>query len=120
MNKETCTDHELQRNFEKDIIKSRLDIIFLIRIKNSGALSGYDLMQYIKDKYKISLSSGTIYTQLYCLERKFLIEGKLCSSGKRTYSLTLQGARTLEIILSSKNRFKKVITSFFEEEPSQL
>lgn len=107
---------EILRSLEKDVIKNHLDIIFLLRIKSKNALSGYDLLEYVNDKYEIILSPGTVYAQLYCLERKCLIEGKLHSSGKRTYSLTSQGTKTIDTILFSKERIQKVIASVFEEQ----
>ena len=109
------TEEDLLKYFEKGIIKNLLNIIILLRIKCKATLSGYDLLEHTQEKYKIKLSAGTIYYQLYSLERKHLVEGAMDSSGKRLYSLTPDGLKATDIILSSKKQIERVIALIFEE-----
>ncbi len=97
-----------------EILKNHIKIIFLLSIKRNGALSGYDLLQRLQNKYRVNLSPGTIYTQLYALERKNLLKGQVDSSGKRVYSLTSDGIKATEIILSSRKTIEKMFTSLLE------
>ena len=114
----TKQESDIENRFLKDlqieILKNHLKIIFLLSIKRNGALSGYDLLQRIQNKYRVNLSPGTIYTQLYTLERKNLLKGQVDSSGKRVYSLTSDGIKATEIILSSRNQIEKVFNSLLE------
>ena len=107
-------ENEVLKGLEIEIMKNHLKIIFLLSIKKNGALSGYDLLQRTQDKYGVNLSPGTIYTQLYALERKNLLKGQIDSSGKRVYSLTSDGIKATDIILSSKDQIEKMFALLFE------
>ena len=107
-------ENEVLKGLEIEIMKNHLKIIFLLSIKKNGALSGYDLLQRIQNKYRVNLSPGTIYTQIYALERKNLLKGQVDSSGKRVYSLTSDGIKATEIILSSRNQIEKMFNSLLE------
>ena len=56
------------------IIKNFMDIIILAELRN-GPLSGYDVISFIHNKFHLLVSSGTVYSLLYSLERNSLIEG---------------------------------------------
>jgi len=111
---ESDIENRLLKDLQIEILKNHLKIIFLLSIKKNGALSGYDLLQRTQNKYRVNLSPGTIYTQLYALERKNLLKGQVVSSGKRVYSLTSDGIKATEIILSSRNQIEKMFTSLLE------
>ncbi len=85
----------------KQTIKSMMDIIMLSELKN-GSMSGYDAIGYIHNKFDVLLSSGTIYSHLYALERDGLIRGTM-DRKKRIYELTEKGEQTLENV-SDENR----------------
>lgn len=85
----------------KQTIKSIMDIIMLTELKN-GSMSGYDAIGYIHNKFGVLLSSGTIYSHLYALERDGLIRGTV-EKKKRIYELTEKGEQTLENV-SNENR----------------
>ena len=76
-------------------IKSVLDVLLLAELRN-GNMSGYDAINYVHKKFGILLSSGTVYSHLYALER----EGLITSSDyvkKRVYELTEKGEQTLDL-----------------------
>jgi DNA-binding PadR family transcriptional regulator len=56
------------------------------------------------------LSSGTVYSLLYALERKGLIEGAW-KERKRAYSLTDKGKGTIETILTVEGPAKQLMKS---------
>jgi DNA-binding PadR family transcriptional regulator len=100
-------------DLKESTLKSNLDIFILVNTKHFGALSGYDLLLFFRKKYGPLISAGTMYAQLYAMERKKLIEGKDPSSGARKFTLTTEGERTLEIVLALKNEVLSLTESIF-------
>ena len=65
----TVEKSEVQiKKMNERIIKNFLDIIIMSELRN-GPLSGYDIISYIHNKFQLLVSSGTIYSLLYSLER---------------------------------------------------
>lgn len=106
----TTEEKNFIQEVKVDALKSHLNIYILTRIKNKGQLSGYDLFILLKDEYSVSISVGTIYAQLYALERKNLIAARGKIDGARKFELTPKGAETTDILLASK----KVILDFLD------
>jgi DNA-binding PadR family transcriptional regulator len=98
---------------KEEILKSNLNIFILTSIKSLGEQSGYDVLQNFRKKFEVNISVGTIYSQLYALERKKLIEGQLNSSGVRKYILTVNGLKTLDIIIALKPQILDLFDSVF-------
>ena len=90
-------------------IKNFLDIIVMAKLRN-GVLSGYDFISFVHSKYHFLLSSGTIYSLLYSLERKGLIKGAW-TERKRVYNLTEKGTKTIETILHTNNGVKVLVNT---------
>lgn len=97
----TLNANKTVEKIRKQTIKSIMDIIMLTELKHSS-MSGYDVIGYIHNKFGVLLSSGTIYSHLYALEREGLIEGTI-DQKKRVYKLTDKGEQTLETV-SNENR----------------
>jgi DNA-binding PadR family transcriptional regulator len=97
----------LKRMHER-IIKNFMDIIIMAELK-TGPLSGYDVISFIHNKFHLLVSSGTVYSLLYSLERNGLIEGAW-NERKRVYKLTEKGERTIETVLSANDKIKNFIT----------
>lgn len=98
---ENLTGNKPVEKLRKQTVKAVMDIIMLAELKN-GSMSGYDAIGHIHNKFGVLLSSGTIYSHLYALERDDLIRGTR-GRNKRVYELTEKGEQTLENI-SSENR----------------
>ena len=88
-------------NMERRMVKDFLDIIVLIQLKSSRWVSGYDILEFVHRKFGFLVSAGTVYSLLYAMERKGLVKGEF-AEGKRVYSITDQGKRGIEDILSLK------------------
>ena len=86
------------------IIKNFMDIIIMTELRNS-ALSGYDVISYILNKFNLLVSSGTVYSLLYSLERNGLIEG-VWEERKRVYKLTQKGEKTINTLLGASDKIK--------------
>lgn len=98
---------------KEEVLKNHLNIFILTSIKNLGALGGYDILLHFREKFGENISVGTIYAQLYALERKLLIEGKINSSGTRKYTLTAKGLKTLDIVVALKPQILGLVDSVF-------
>jgi DNA-binding PadR family transcriptional regulator len=88
-------------------IKSVLDVLLLAELRN-GAMSGYDAIGYVHNKFGVLLSSGTIYAHLYALEREGLVTS-VNDVKKRVYKLTEEGEQTLELAFKANLKLLNTI-----------
>jgi len=94
------------------IIKNFLDVLVLAELRN-GPLSGYDVIAFIHNKFRLLVSSGTVYSLLYALERDGLIVGTW-SQRKRVYKLTDKGEETIKAIMSANDKIQFLMTSLLK------
>lgn len=94
------------------IIKNFMDIIILAELR-MGPLSGYDVISFIHNKFHLLVSSGTVYSPLYSLERNGLIEGAW-NERRRVYKLTDKGKNAIETILSANGKIKNFVTNLLK------
>jgi DNA-binding PadR family transcriptional regulator len=107
---------KILKKMHERIIKNFMDIIILAELRN-GPLSGYDVISFIHNKFHLLVSSGTVYSLLYSLERNSLIEGTW-NERKRVYQLTEKGRKTIETILSANDKIKNFITGLLKVQSS--
>ena len=100
------------KKMHERIIKNFMDIIIMTELQN-GPLSGYDVISYIHNKFNLLVSSGTVYSLLYSLERNGLVEGAW-DERKRTYKLTEKGQKTIETILNANDKINGFMTSLLK------
>jgi DNA-binding PadR family transcriptional regulator len=86
----------------KRVVTIFLDSLILLKLRNSP-LSGYDIISYIHKRFAVPISTGTVYTCLYHLERDGLIEGN-CVKKKRTYVLSERGKETVKTLLNMRDK----------------
>ncbi|MDG6221765.1 MAG: PadR family transcriptional regulator [Candidatus Bathyarchaeota archaeon] len=77
-------------------IKTFMDMLILGELQEKP-LSGYDIIGLIHKRFNVLVSSGTVYSLLYSLERDGLVAADL-DSRKRVYTLTDKGKKTLETV----------------------
>jgi len=94
------------------IIKNFLDVLVLAELRN-GPMSGYDVIAFIHNKFRLLVSSGTVYSLLYSLERDGLINGSW-SQRKRVYKLTDKGEETIKAIMNANDRIQYLMTSLLK------
>ena len=102
---------ETLRKLQERLIKKFLDLIILYKLTET-ALSGYDVITFLNRKYRLLLSSGTVYSLLYSLERQGLIVGTW-KGKKRVYHLTEKGKRTIETVMGADIRIKNLNSLLF-------
>jgi len=106
---------KILKKMHERIIKNFMDIIILAELRN-GPMSGYDVISFIHNKFHLLVSSGTVYSLLYSLERNGLVEGTW-DERKRVYKLTEKGLKTIETILSANDKIKNFITGILKTQP---
>jgi len=102
-------ESEVIRKMHRRIIKSFMDVLILAELKNNP-VSGYDVIAYIHNKFGILVSSGTVYSLLYSLERENLING-IWAKRKRVYELTEKGEKTIAAVLNANDKIKALMTN---------
>lgn len=87
---------KIVENLRRRAIKTFMDMLILSELQHKP-LSGYDIIGLVHKRFNILVSSGTVYSLLYSLERKGLVTADLYYR-KRVYTLTDEGKQTLEIV----------------------
>jgi len=100
------------KKMHERVIKTFMDTIIMSELQN-GPISGYDVISYIHNKFGFLVSSGTVYSLLYSLERNDLVEG-VWIERKRIYKLTERGTKTIQTILNSHNNIKSFMTTILK------
>jgi DNA-binding PadR family transcriptional regulator len=112
-NSVTLMEREVLEKIHRRIVKSFMDVLVLAELKNGHPMSGYDIIGYIPDRFGILVSSGTVYSLLYSMERDGLIEGKWAKR-KRVYTLTEKGDKEIEAILNANDKIKGLLASLLK------
>jgi len=100
---------ETLENIKKSIIKSFLDTLILVKLKNHGDSNGYQIVRFIQNKYDLMISPSTVYSVLYLLEQRDLIKAKSINN-TRVYSLTEKGLAMTEIILNHQEEITDYVS----------
>jgi len=87
---------KIVENLRKRTIKTFMDLLILGELQQKP-LSGYDIISLINRRFNVLVSSGTVYSLLYSLERKGLIAADP-DQRKRVYTITEKGEETLKTV----------------------
>jgi DNA-binding PadR family transcriptional regulator len=98
---------KIAEKLQRRAIKSFMDILILAELKK-GSLSGYDIIGLIHKKFGILVSSGTVYSLLYSLERNGLIKG-VWNQRKRVYVLTEKGEQNTKVITNANEEIQNFL-----------
>jgi len=103
---------QIIKDVHERIVKNFMDILIMTKLKNSP-MSGYDVISFIHKKFRILVSSGTVYSLLYSLERNGFIEGKF-NNRKRVYALTEKGEETIQAIQEASEQIRTFVSNVFK------
>jgi len=101
---------DILEEIHERLIKNFMDILFLAEFRKGRPMSGYDFIALIHKKFNIMVSSGTVYSVLYFLERDGLVRG-MQTSNKRVYKLTDKGEETIKAILKNREKIQNFIAT---------
>ncbi len=88
-------------------IKTFMDMLILAELQEKS-LSGYDIIGLVHKKFNVLLSSGTVYSLLYSLERDGLVSADM-KQRKRVYTLTEKGEETLQIVEQANDEIQGLL-----------
>lgn len=88
-------------------VKNFLDVLILIELQNAPK-SGYDIVSEIHTRFDILISSGTVYTKLYSLEREGFVKG-FFARRKKVFELTDKGDQKLRDVLKANDEIQAVL-----------
>jgi len=103
---------DVLKKVHRRIIKGFLDVVVLAELRK-GVMSGYDIIGFIHNKFRLLVSSGTVYSLLYSLEREGLIEGRW-NHRKRVYKLTDKGEKAMKTIMSADNDVQYLVRNLLK------
>jgi len=113
MSSETNLESKILDELNERVIKSFLDIVVMAKLK-SEEFSGYDFISFINKQFDMLISAGTVYSLLYSLERKQLIEGS-GEERRRTYKLTEKGNQTIDTILREHSKIEGFMANILKQ-----
>jgi DNA-binding PadR family transcriptional regulator len=90
-----------------------MDINMLLKLSEKP-MGGNDFINFYYKKFGILMSGGTVYSNLYSLERKGLIKG-FDTIQKRVYRLTKKGEELKKKLDNCFEDFQSFITAFLTE-----
>jgi len=104
-------ESEILNQMNRRIVENFLDLVILMELRKHP-LSDYDVISFVHNKFRVLLSSGTVYSHLYALEGDGLIKGDWAQK-KRVYTLTERGKETVMAFLNSKDKILGLILNLF-------
>jgi len=100
---------KIVENLRRRTIKTFMDMLVLGELQEKP-LSGYDIITLIHKRFNILVSSGTVYSLLYSLERKGLVNAEM-DQRKRVYTLTDKGEKMLETVGRANGEINGLVQS---------
>ena len=88
-------------------IQNFMDILVLTEMKKRS-LSGYDVIGLIHKRFGVMVSSGTVYSLLYSMERDGLIRS-VGNERKRVYELTEKGEQDIKVITKANEEIQNFL-----------
>lgn len=112
-------EREILSETQKRIVKSFLDVSILAQLRKEPK-SAYDIIAFIHTKFHILMSTGTIYSTLYSLERDGLIQYIFVRTVRRArvYTLTEKGEKAIQTFLKVSDKIQRFVTDFLSS-PSE-
>jgi len=105
---------EILEDLRERTVKNFMDLLILAELNNSHVMSGYDVISFIHKKFHILMSSGTVYSVMYSLERNGLVEGRW-NGKKRVYKLTNKGEETIKTIVNAHEKIQNVLATVLKQ-----
>ena len=99
---------------EEKIIKNLTDLLILKYLQKYPFANGYEILIYLRQKFNIPFSPGTVYNTIYSLERHALIKSSGNEIG-RTYRLTDEGDMMMDTTVETRKRIQQILADIILE-----
>ncbi|MCW3999088.1 MAG: PadR family transcriptional regulator [Candidatus Bathyarchaeota archaeon] len=96
--KDVFDAESIKAEFTRRLVSNLLDIILLAHFKEEP-FSGYDATQYLHRSLNVLMSPGTVYANLYSMERHGLVES-FRGPNKTLFKATAKGIFTKDLLTS--------------------
>ena len=103
------SSYNLVDELEKRVIRDFMDVYILEELKKSS-LSGYDIIVLMQRRFGVQVSSGTVYSLLYSMERNGWVKG-IWNDRKRVYELTEKAQQEARIIANVNTEVRNFLTN---------
>jgi len=108
----TNSESELLDGMYKRLVKNFLDLIIMRKLEKRQPMGGYDIIAFLNREFGMLVSSGTVYANLYSMERNGLIKAKE-SENRRSYVLTDKGKQTIQSLKNAEKMFVDLVKKIF-------
>lgn len=98
---------KIVEKLQRRVIQNFMDILILTEMKKSS-LSGYDVIALIHKRFGTLMSSGTVYSLLYSMEREGWIKG-VWNQRKRVYELAEKGEQNIKTITRANEEIQNFL-----------
>lgn len=103
-------ESEILSKMNRRVVKHFLDVLVLLEL-GTRSLSGYDVISFLHKRFDVLVSSGTVYSCLYYLERR-INQGEWVQR-KRVYTVTDKGKKTANTLLRMKDKILGLVLNIF-------
>ena len=97
---QSSMDDRTIKEFVRQLVSSTLDVLIIAHFKEE-AFSVYNIMEFAKNRFDVILSSGTLYSTVYSMERQGLLQA-FYGYRKRLFKATPKGLHRTNLIVHSK------------------
>jgi len=104
-------DSKILDQMHSRVVKNFLDMVILMELRKRS-MNSSDVIAFVRNKFSMLISLGTVYSYFYFLERNGLIRNEL-AQGKRIYKLTEHGEETAKAFFSSKDKILGMVLNLF-------
>ena len=87
---------KIVEKLQRKVVQNFMDIFILTEMEK-GSLSGYNVIGLVQKKFCLLMSSGTVYSLMYSMERDGMLKG-VWNSRKRVYELTEKEEQNIKAI----------------------
>jgi len=108
------TQNVVAEELYERLVKDFMEVIVLKELRKGNPLGAYDIIFLVRKGFHILLSSGTVSSLLYSMERDGLIDGVI-DGNKRVYRLTERGGETLENVSEDSEKLIWLLKSILEK-----
>jgi len=98
------------KDFRDRIFEDCIDIFILAELCKGNVMSGYDFLKFFFKEFGVMLSSGTVYSKLYAMQRRGILRGKM-ESRRVLYSLSEEYSKNIHIILNLNLKLREFVKS---------
>jgi len=104
----------LSEEMRQRIVRNFMDLIIMKELRTSAGMSGYEATAVFNKKFRVLPSPGSVYSVLYAMEKKGLVESTAIN-GKKVYKLTRKGNTEVRQTLGDLNGILFFIKTILSE-----